>query len=456
MAGIDTIRESWATRAGFILAAVGSAVGLGNIWRFPFQVGQEGGAAFLLMYLFFILLIGLPAMLVEFTVGRRTNLNAVGALRKIGGRTWQYVGGLFIMIGFIILSYYSVIGGWVLRYFTGSLTGGYTADSEAYFVEIATGFDTLLFHAIFMALTVGIVALGIKQGIELAVKLMVPSIIAIMVGLAIYAVTLPGGAEGYTYYLSPDFDVLASEWRSIVPAAAGQAFFTLSLGMGVMITYASYLSKDRNLAEDSGVIIGFDTGIAILTGLIVFPILFAAGLGAAEPGPGAIFIALAGAFSEIQYGLVLGVLFFGMFSIAALSSAISLLEVVVSYVVDEYGMNRPVATSVIGGGIFLLGVPVALVSDGGNPIVIDLYDILAAEILLVTGGILVMVLVAWFHADKALDELSKGIGSVGILGSVWIWLVRVPVILVLLISLALAFLGYYEFLSDEFIPFVRG
>ncbi len=455
MAAVDTLRESWATRAGFILAAVGSAVGLGNIWRFPFQVGQEGGAAFLLMYLFFILLIGLPAMLIEFTVGRRTNLNAVGALRKIGGRTWQSVGALFVFIGFVILSYYSVIGGWVLRYFTGSVTGGYTEDSEAYFLEIATGFDTLLFHAIFMAITVGIVALGIQKGIELAVKLMVPSIIAIMVGLAIYAVTLPGGAEGYTYYLSPDFDVLASDWQSIVPAAAGQAFFTLSLGMGVMITYASYLSTDRNLSEDSGVIIGFDTGIAILTGLIVFPILFAAGIDAADPGAGAIFVALAGAFAEIQYGLVLGVLFFGMFSIAALSSAISLLEVVVSFAVDEYGLQRPVATALIGGGIFALGVPVALVSDGGNPIVIDLYDILAAEILLVTGGILVMVLMAWFNPKLAVDELSKGIGPLGILGSLWIWLVRVPVIVVLLISLGLALIGYYEFLADEFIPFVR-
>lgn len=454
MATTETIREHWATRAGFVLAAVGSAVGLGNIWRFPFQVGQEGGAAFLLMYLFFILLIGLPAMLVEFTVGRRTKLNPVGALDSIGGRRFRYVGGLFILIGFIILSYYSVVAGWVLRYFTGSFTGAYMDDPGTYFFEIATGLDAVLFHAIFMGLTIGIVALGIQRGIELAVKLMVPSIIVIMVGLAVYAATLSGGAEGYTYYLSPDMSVLITEWRSIVPAAAGQAFFTLSLGMGVMITYASYLAEDRNLAEDGTLIIGFDTGIAILTGLIVFPILFAAGIGAADPGPGAIFVALAGAFAEIQFGWFVGVLFFGMFSIAALSSAISLMEVVVSYAVDERGISRPTATGIVGGGMFALGVPVALFSDDGNPIMVDLYDILAAEILLVTGGILVMGLIAWVYADQARDELTKGIGTLGVSGTLWIWLVRIPVLLVLLVSLGLAILGYAEFLTGDFAEFI--
>ena len=455
MASTDTIREHWATRVGFILAAVGSAVGLGNIWRFPFQTGQEGGAAFLLIYIFFILLIGLPAMLVEFTVGRKTKLNPVGALQAVGGKTWRYVGGLFIVIGFVILSYYSVVAGWVLRYFVGSFTGGYTDDSTAYFLDIATGLDALLFHAIFMALVVGIVALGIQRGIELAVKLMVPSIIVIMVGLAIYAATLSGGGEGLSYYLEPDFGVIADDWQSIVPAAAGQAFFTLSLGMGVMITYASYLAEDRNLVEDGGIIIGFDTGIAILAGLIVFPILFAAGIDAAEPGAGAIFIALAGAFAEIQFGLVIGVLFFGMFSIAAISSAISLLEVVVSYLIDEYGAERRTATAASGGGVFLLGTPVALLSNEvGEPIMVDLYDILAAEILLVTGGILVMTLVAWLYADEAIEELSKGIGELGAAGKAWIWTVRVPVIVVLLVSLVLAIQGYYDFLTGPFADFL--
>jgi len=452
----EVVREHWATRAGFILAAVGSAVGLGNIWRFPFQVGQEGGSAFLLMYLFFILLIGLPAMLVEFTVGRHTERNPVGALGAIGGRAWRYVGGLFILIGFVILSYYSVVAGWVLRYFVGSFTGAYAADPEAYFFGIATGFDALAFHALFMTATVVIVALGVRQGIELAVKLMVPSIVLVMLALAVYAATLPEVGEAYAYYLSPDFGVLVDDWRSIVPAAAGQAFFTLSLGMGVMITYASYLAEDRNLGEDGAVIIGFDTGIAVLTGLIVFPILFAAGIGAADPGPGAVFVALAGAFAEVPFGMVFGILFFGMFSIAALSSAISLIEVVVSYAIDERGIDRPTATAIVGGGVFLLGVPVALLSADGDPIMVDLYDIFAAEILLVTGGILLMGLIAWGNAGLAIGELGKGIGELGVSGTVWIWLVRIPVIAVLLVSLALAVLGYAEFLTGPFAEFVSG
>ncbi len=454
MAADRIVRETWATRLGFILAAVGSAVGLGNVWRFPFQVGEEGGAAFLLLYLGFVLLIGVPAMLVEFTIGRQTDRNPVGALRSFGGGAWTYVGGLFILIGFLILSYYSVVAGWVLRYFVGSFTGAYMADPEAYFLGIATGLDALLFHAIFMGTTVAIVALGVRRGIEYAVKLMVPSIVLIMLGLAVYAATLGGVGEAYTYYLSPDLDVLSEEWQSIVPAAAGQAFFTLSLGMGVMITYASYLEEDRNLATDSGIIVGFDTAIAFLTGLIVFPILFTTGIGAADPGPGAIFVALAGAFADIQYGAIVGILFFGMFSIAALSSAISLLEVVVSFVIDEYNATRSRAAVVVGGGMFVLGIPVALLSYGGDPIMVDLYDILAAEILLVTGGILLMILVAWIGAEGAVAELERGIGDLGAWGSLWIWIVRVPVLLVLLVSLVLAIDGYLAFLTGDFTEFL--
>ena len=444
-------REQWATRIGFILAAVGSAVGLGNVWRFPFQTGQEGGAAFLLIYLLFVLLIGLPAILVEFSVGRRTELNPVGALREFGGDAWKYVGGLFIFIAFLIMSYYSVVAGWVVRYFVGSLTGGYMDDPEGYFFAIASGADAIVFHAIFMAAVILIVGFGIKRGIELAAKVMVPALVVLMVGIAVYAVTLPGAIEGYTYYLSPDFGVIAAEWQSIVPAAAGQAFFTLSLGMGVMITYASYLGEDRNLAEDGVAIIGLDTGIAVLAGIVVFPILFAAGIGPADPGAGAIFIALAGAFSEIAFGQLLGVVFFLAFALGALTSAISLTEVVVSYLIDEHGAKRSRATFAVGGGMFLLGVPVTI-----DIVMVDLYDILAAEILLVTGSILMMILVSWLFADRALEELRKGVGDLGSLGTAWIWLVRVPVLVVLIVSLVLAILGYVEFLQTDFADFLGG
>jgi NSS family neurotransmitter:Na+ symporter len=422
---------------------------LGNVWRFPFQVGQEGGAAFLVIYLLFVMLIGLPAILAEFVVGRRTELNPVGAIREVGGQGWRIVGGLFILIGFVILSYYSVVAGWVVRYFFGSLTGGYLSEPEAYFTSIATGTDALLFHALFMLLVIGIVALGIQRGIEVAVKGMVPALLVLLVALAVYAATLPGGAEGYAYYLSPDVQLLAEEWRSIVPAAAGQAFFTLSLGMGVMITYASYIGEEQNLAYDGLIIICFDTGLALLAGLVAFPILFAAGIGAADPGAGAIFVALAGAFGQIAYGQILGVVFFFAFALGALTSAISLMEVVVSYAIDEHGVDRTKATAVIGGGMFLLGMPVTI-----DLVMVDLYDVLAAQILLPLGGMLLLILVGWIENDEMLEELGLGIGDLGVFGSIWVWLLRVPVLVVLVVSLALAVVGYIEFLTGDFAEFL--
>ena len=444
-------RETWATRIGFILAAVGSAVGLGNIWRFPFQVSQEGGAAFMVMYLAFVVLIGFPAMLAEFVVGRKTELNAVGGIREWAGGAWTYLGGLFVLIGFVILSYYSVVGGWVLRYILGSLTGGYAATESAgaYFVSIASGTDALLFHAIFMLLVIGIVALGVQEGIELGVKVMVPAIFVIFGVLAVYAFGLEGAGEAYAYYLSPNIEYIINNWQSLVPAAAGQGFFTLSLGMGVMITYASYLGSDENLAIDGLSIVVLNTSVSILTGLIVFPILFSAGLDPETSGAGAIFISVAEALSSLPLGRVAGLLFFTTVAIAALSSAISLIEVVVSYAIDEYGMNRPKATAIIGFAIFLLGAPVTI-----NTVFVDLYDIFAAQILLVLGGILLMIVITWLHAGKAVEELSKGIGDLGGIGSLWIWMVRIPVVLVLIVSLYLGISGYIDFLTGTFAEYL--
>ena len=447
----ESLRESWATRIGFVLAAVGSAVGLGNVWRFPFQVGEAGGSAFLFVYLVFVLLIGIPAMLVEFSIGRDTKRNPVGALAKYGGGLWKYIGGLFVFIAFVILSYYSVIAGWVIRYFLDSFTGAYTAEPSEYFVSVSSGLDAALFHAVFMLAAVVIVAYGIRRGIEVAVKVMVPAIVVLLVALAVYAFTLEGASEAYAFYLSPDFGEIAANWQSVLPAAAGQAFFTLSLGMGIMITYSSYIEEDRNLGEDTGIIVAFDTGIAFIVGLVVFPILLTVGVLPEEPGPGAIFITLAQTFGEIPLGTLIGVVFFGVFALAALSSAISILEVVVSYAVDERGIGRRKAAFGIGGATFVLGLPVAFEST-----FIDLYDQLAAEVLLVLGSLLLVVLVGWFAADRALEELSKGTDGIGMLGTFWIWLVRVPVVIVLVVSLYLGVVGYADFLTGEFAEFVFG
>ncbi|MFP8954488.1 sodium-dependent transporter [Natrialbaceae archaeon A-arb3/5] len=452
MSSVDIPRETWATRIGFIFAAVGSAVGLGNIWRFPFQVGQEGGAAFLFMYLLFIVIIGFPAMLVEFVVGRRTKRNPVGALREIGSGAWQYVGWIFITTGFVILSYYSVVAGWTIRYTLLGLQDGYLADAgeaEAQFVSLASGLDAIAFHALFMLVVIAVVGAGIKRGIELAVKVIVPAIIVITIGLAIYAATLDGAGEAYAYYLSPDLGVIAANWTSILPAAAGQAFFTLSLGMGVMITYASYLEEDRNLAEDGAIVIGFDTAIAFVTGLIVFPILFTAGVDPADPGAGAIFVSLAAAFGDITLGWLIGTVFFGTVAIAALSSAISLMEVVVSYAIDERNMDRMKAAAIIGGAIFLLGIPSAY-----DLVLLDLFDLFADQILLVLGGLLLVILVSWFLSDLATEELARGIGDLGGYGPAWIWSARLLVVLVLIVSLILGILGYIDFLTGPFAEWV--
>jgi len=447
MAASDVIRESWATRIGFILAAVGSAVGLGNVWRFPFQVGQEGGAAFLFIYLAFIVVIGFPAMLVEFAIGRNTKRNPVGALRAFGGKGWEYVGGIFLVIGFVLLAFYSVVAGWVLRYFFASFTGAYTADPGAYFAQISVGWDAVFFHALFMLSVIAIVAIGIQRGIELAAKVMVPAIFFILAGLSVYAFTLGGAGEAYAYYLSPDFAEIAANWQSVLPAAAGQALFTLSLGMGVMITYASYIDEDRNLIEDGTAIISFDVAIAFVVGLVVFPIIFTAGVDPADPGPGAVFISLAGAFTEIGFGWLLGAIFFGTFFLAALTSAISIIEVIVSYAIDEHGIDRRVATTVVGSIIFLLGIPTAL-----DPVLFGLYDQLAAEVLLVLGTLFIMILVGWIAAPRAKAELAEGLEQPDRLTDVWIWLVRVPVVVVLLVSLYLAVLGFGEFLRTELVP----
>ncbi|NGM67589.1 sodium-dependent transporter [Natronolimnobius sp. AArcel1] len=456
-------RETWATRTGFILAAVGSAVGLGNIWRFPFVTSEGGGAAFLLVYLLFIALVGFPAILVEFVIGRRTNLNPVGALRELGGDTWKYVGYIFFVTGFVILSYYSVVAGWFVRYFVMGITQGYDdavgqyeaeaaeADvlaADLLFGAVSTGLDSMLFHALFMAVTVGIVALGVQKGIELAVKVMVPALIILLVGLAIWAATLPGAMEGYQYYLEPDFGEIAANWTTLLPAAAGQAFFTLSLGMGVMIVYASYIGEDRNLAKDGGIIIGFDTAIALLVGLVVFPILLTA-----TPDPdgellfaspiGAIFTAVADAMTEVPD--ILGLLFFGVVSVAALSSAISILEFIVAYLMDEHDLERKTAAVGAGGALFLLGVPVTY-----DLVFLELFDYFADSVLLVLGALVLVIFVGWVIPDTALDEVSKGVGSLGSAGAVWIWSVRIPLLIVLAVTLALGIIDYVNFLTGDF------
>ncbi|WP_458187096.1 sodium-dependent transporter [Haladaptatus sp. NG-WS-4] len=431
-------RETWTSRVGFILAAVGSAVGLGNIWRFPYVAGENGGAAFLIVYLIAAVVIGLPAMLAEFVVGRQTKKNIVDAFRNLGGPVAAVIGVLGLFTGLWILSYYSVVGGWVIQYIIGSLNGAYFGGPEAYFGQIAEGNGAILFHGIFMLLAIGIVALGVEKGIEIGTKVMVPSIAILMLGLAAWAFTLDGAAAGYDYFLSPDFNVIVNNYQSVIPDAVGQALFSLSLGMGAMITYASYLDGDDNLFSDGLSIVVLNTFIGVLAGFVVFPLLFAQSVEPGEAGAGAIFVSLAQAFAELPAGRIIGFVFFLVLLIAALSSAISLLEVVVSYFVDNYDVSRPVLTVGIGILVFLLGIPSALSSD-----TLGQFDTIASNILLPLGVVLTVTFVGWVYGRDAVSELRRGLGTSTSLGSIWLWHVRVVVFVAVIGTLALSLMTFF-------------
>ncbi|WP_435333399.1 sodium-dependent transporter [Haloarchaeobius sp. TZWWS8] len=436
-------RETWSTRLGFILAAVGSAVGLGNIWQFPFQTASNGGAAFVIVYLAAVMLIGFPAMLAEFVVGRKTGRNPVDAFRELGGNSASIVGALGVFIAFWILSFYSVVGGWVTRYIIGSARGAYFGNAEAYFLEtVYSGPEALVFHAIFMALVIGVVALGVEDGIELGTKVMVPSIVVLLVGLAAWAFTLDGAGPGYAYYLSPDLDSLAANFTSVLPAAVGQAFFTLSLGMGAMVTYASYLGDDDSLPVDGGLIVGMNTMVGLLAGLVVIPILatqMPVGEISKSGGAGYLFISMGAAFTKLPAGRILGAIFFAVLLLAALSSAISLLEVVVSYVTQNTGWDRKPAAAVFGLAVFLLGIPTAfsgtLTLNGVGAL--TWYNDIAYNLLLPLSVLGVLIVVSWLRPGISARELVKGTSGGEQAATAWILAVRTFVILAVIVTLAL-------------------
>jgi NSS family neurotransmitter:Na+ symporter len=413
-------RETWTGRIGFIFAAVGSAVGLGNIWQFPFQTAQNGGAAFLVVLLAVVFIIGFPAMLAEFVIGRRTERNAIDAFESLESSDWRVIGIIGIFTSLVTLAFYSVVGGWVLRYIIASATGAYFGNAEAYFTAVSSGWEALGFHALFMALTIGVVAFGIADGIERSTKVMVPAIIVLLVGLAVWVTTLPNAAAGYDYYLTPDFNVLINNFGSILPAAVGQAFFTLSLGFGVMIAYASYLGQDDNLPVDGGSIVILNMSVGVLAGFVVFPILFSIGVEPGSGGTGAAFISLAGAFSQIPGGSILGVIFFVVLFFAALSSSISLLEAPVVYVVDNYDYNRRTVALVLGAIIFVVGIPTAFSSN-----YLSWYNAVVYNLLLPISVLLLVVFLGWIVPDDATDELKRGASLSQSSVTGWLWWIRI-------------------------------
>jgi len=420
-------REHWGSRLGFILAAAGSAVGLGNIWKFPYMAGENGGGAFLVIYLALVFTIGISVMLAEFVIGRMSEKNAIGAFAKLKGGLWPIVGLFGVAAAFMILSFYSVVAGWTLSYMIKAVTGALAIEDPAALGDIFGGFisDTtspLIFHAIFMSLTIFVVLSGVGAGIERASKILMPALFALLIVLIVRSVTLPGGIEGVAFLLSPDFSKVT--WATVSDALS-QAFFSLSLGMGAMITYGSYLAKKENLPGSAGWVTLLDSAVAVLAGLLVLPAVFAFGFDPSA-GPGLTFITLPAVFAQMPFGSFFAFLFFLLLAIAALTSAVSILEVVVAYFVDDRGINRKTAAVVLGFVIFLLGIPSSLSMGVMADVEIvwgknffDLMDFVSSSLLLPIGGLLISLFVGWIVWGKAQEEIAAHNGIVPVWIGAW-------------------------------------
>jgi NSS family neurotransmitter:Na+ symporter len=444
MADSSAPREQWQSRWGFILAAVGSAVGLGNMWRFSYLTAENGGAGFVVLYLIFTVLLGLPVMLAELTIGRGARSGPIAALEHYGGRSWRWLGAVFVAAGFLILSYYGVIGGWTLRYAFEAFTIGFADDPGAHFALISEGHGSFVMQVIFMALTIAVVSGGIGAGIERVARIAMPALFFIMLGIVVYAATLDGASEGYAYYLN--FDLAKAMDLDVVVAAAGQAFFSLSLGMGAILTFASYLPKDSDLANETIVISFADFGVAFMAGLMVFPLIFALGMQAEITGGtiGALFVALPKAFASMgAIGRLVGGAFFVALVVGALTSAISLLEVIVSASMDAFGWERRKSALLGGGAVTFMGIASAYDID-----VLGAADTIATNLFLVGGGLGISIFVGWVMKDP-IAEASGGGASSPALG-VWRVLLRFVVPLALIGILAQSLPGTWATITGLF------
>lgn len=423
-------REAWGSRAGFILAAIGSAVGLGNMWRFSYVAAQGGGIYFVLLYLIFVAAVGIPVMTSEFAVGRLAQESPAKAIGRLGGKAWTPLGWLFVFCGFGILSYYSVIAGWTIRYSFDALRHAIPADTGGYFQAVSTGTGSVVGHVLFMAITIFIVLWGVRKGLERAALILMPILFIILVSLAIWSATLTNSGVGYAAFLNPELGAISV--RSVINNAVGQAFFSLSLGMGALMTYASYLKSQQNLGKEATVVALTDFGVAFTAGLIVFPIIYSFGL-SDQVGlsmVGALFISLpAGLQSLGQAGDWVVLTFFVMLFFAALTSAISLLEVVVTALVD-HGISRRVAAIGAGLVITLAGIPSAFSLN-----FLSAADQVVGNFLLIVGGFFTAVLVGWKLLPLADAELAKGLASEKVRKG-WAMLIRYfvpPVLLIVLV-----------------------
>ncbi len=414
-------RDTFSSKFGVIAAAAGSAVGLGNIWRFPLVTTQNGGGAFLLLYVGFILFIGIPVMLSEFSIGRRAQSNAFGSFKKLApGTPWYMVGFLGIITAFVILAFYSTVAGWTLEYLIQAVTGTLfqSENMEQNFADFSSHpYRPVLWQLVFMVLTAVVVFAGIKKGIEKITKILMPILVVLIIFVVVRSVTLDGAKEGVKYLFVPDWS--AVNFKTVL-MALGQAAFSLSIGMGTLITYGSYIRKRNNLLKTSTQVALADTSIAILSSLMVVPAIFAfstGSIGDISPGPGLVFEVLPNVFKSMPGGVIFSIIFFFLLCVAALTSTISVLEVVVAYMKEELKLSRGKATLVASVSISVIGV-FATLSFGvlGNftilgQTIFGLLNYASANIMLTFGALLIVIFVGWsLGKSNFMDEISnKGI-----------------------------------------------
>lgn len=397
-------REQFTSRLTVVLAMAGSAIGLGNIWRFPYLTGQNGGAAFILIYIVACAVLAIPVFLSECVIGRRSSSNAFGAMRCLApGSKYRWAGLVTVITPIFLLSYYSVVGGWSVDYLVKAVGLRFTEDSSGVFESLLSSkWEVIFMHTMFMVATAAIILLGVKKGIELFTKVTMPLLFLLVVAIAAFGLTLPGAEKGVEYLVKPDFSKITP---GVIAAAMGQAFFSLSLGVGTILTYASYVSKEENLMFSAWGTAISDLLFALLAGFAIMPAVFAAGL---EPGqgPGLIFDTLPYIFSQMTpwVGAIVSTLFFLSVLVAALTSSISLLEVGVAYLVEEKGISRTAATIGLAILVWALGILCALYGS-----VFDFLDHLCSDWLMPFGGVLFAMFVGWkmSRADVR-DELTNG------------------------------------------------
>jgi len=413
-----TARESWGSRLGFIFAAAGSAIGLANIWRFPFLVGAHGGSAFICIYLLCLFLIGFPVFISEIIIGRAGRSSPADSFERLGNSSWwRKAGMLTIITGFIVSAFYSAVAGWILGYLVEAIRGHLVAFNSAeqaashYEGLIHHPYWALIYHALFLAASLFVLYFGVRGGIERGNKILMPLLFIVLTILAVQGLRMDGGWKGLHFITSPD-------WSQLTPMAfliaMGQAFFTLSVGQGTLVTYGSYIKERENLIQSSWPVIAMDTLASLLSAIIVFSIVFSAGI-TLQSGPGLIFHTLPIAFGQISGGYLISVLFFLAVVLAALTSEISALEPSVAYLVDSRGWSRHHAVMAVGLGAFLLGVPCALSTSALREVtiqghsILDLMSMLASSILIPFGALFAVVLVGWrWGIQRGMAQLEQG------------------------------------------------